>query len=534
MDLYEVRKQLNEGKTIYDMPLRVTFYARVSTEKDAQLHSLSAQVTYFSDYIQRCGMWSYVEGYVDEGISGTGVEKRESFLKMIADAKKGEFDFIVTKEISRFSRNTLDSIHYSQELLQYGVGILFQSDHINTLMPDAELRLTIMSSIAQEEVRKISERVKFGFKRAIEKGVVLGNSRIWGYQKKNGKLVIEEKEAEVVRLIFELYANQKMGIRAVANYLTDHGYQNQNGNDFSFSTIRGIISNPKYKGFYCGGKTSKFDYKLDIRKQLPPEEWIIYEDTDAVPAIVSAELWEKANHLLESRAGKQKRGQGSGQTKYSYSGKLICGEDGAPYYRSVYRYPSGEREVWQCREYCKKGKKGCCAPVLYTAEINQMLRNCLETHGVQKERIIRELLDVYRKAQIDKGIEGQFLKREERIKQIQRRKDKLLDLSVDGQISEEEFRTRNEAFNVQLKQEKEALQQMEAERKKTESIEENLQELYEKAGKEFCFTGKISYGLVDALFEKIEVIRGEREEKAILLLYTRLSAEPERYTVFHS
>ena len=130
--------------------------------------------------------WTFVEGYVDEGLSGTSVKKRERFLRMIEDAHEKKFDFIVTKEISRFSRNTLDSIRYTQELLQCGVGVFFQSDNINTLMPDAELRLTIMSSIAQDEVRKISERVKFGFKRAIENGVVLGSNRIWGYRKQDG------------------------------------------------------------------------------------------------------------------------------------------------------------------------------------------------------------------------------------------------------------------------------------------------------------------------------------------------------------
>ena len=178
MDLYDIRTALNAGKSIYDLPLRVTYYARVSTDKDEQLHSLAAQVRYYTEYIQRNPRWVFVEGYVDEGISGTTVGKRENFLRMVQDAEAGHFDFILTKEISRFSRNTLDSIKYTQDLLRYGVGVLFESDNINTLMPDAELRLTLMSSIAQDEVRKISERVKFGFKRAIENGVVLGNNKM--------------------------------------------------------------------------------------------------------------------------------------------------------------------------------------------------------------------------------------------------------------------------------------------------------------------------------------------------------------------
>lgn len=161
MDLYKIRKQLNDGKLIYDIPMKVTFYARVSTDKYEQANSLKNQVDYFKEVIESNIFWEYVDGYVDEGISGTSVNKRDAFLKMISDAQKGKFDLIITKEISRFSRNTLDSIKYTQELLSYGVGIVFQTDNINTFYPDAELRLTIMSSIAQEEVRKLSERVKF-------------------------------------------------------------------------------------------------------------------------------------------------------------------------------------------------------------------------------------------------------------------------------------------------------------------------------------------------------------------------------------
>ncbi|MEF9976874.1 MAG: recombinase family protein, partial [Oscillospiraceae bacterium] len=167
--LYSIRNELQNGKSIYDLKLRVTYYARVSTDKDEQLHSIKNQIDYYEEYIRANTNWTFVNGYIDEGLSGTSVAKRESFLRMIDDAKLKKFDFIITKEISRFSRNTMDSINYTQQLLSFGVGVLFQSDNINTLMPDAELRLTIMSSIAQDEVRKISERVKFGFKRAVEK-----------------------------------------------------------------------------------------------------------------------------------------------------------------------------------------------------------------------------------------------------------------------------------------------------------------------------------------------------------------------------
>ena len=267
----------------------------------------------------------------------------------------GKFDFIVTKEISRFSRNTLDSIKYTQDLLQNGVGVLFQSDNINTLLPDSELRLTIMSSIAQDEVRKISERVKFGFKRAIDNGVVLGNSKIWGYEKKDGKLVINEDQAEVVRLIFEMYATQNIGIRKIAFELTARGYVNTKGNPFSFSTVKGILENPKYKGYYCGNKTHKYDYRSNDRKVFDKDEWIMYKDEESVPPIVSEELWDKANMILTKRGQKIKsENRVSYNNKYLYSSKIVCSEHQCSYQRGLYRYPSGNKEIWQCKEYLQK------------------------------------------------------------------------------------------------------------------------------------------------------------------------------------
>ena len=153
-----LREQIRQGKTIYDLPLRVTFYARVSTEKVEQQGSLENQIQYYTEFIQKNPNWTYVPGYIDEGISGTSTYKRDSFLRMIEDAKRGMFDFIITKEISRFSRNTLDSIQYTQELLDNNVGVLFQNDNINTLDSDSEFRLIVMAGVAQDEVRKLSER----------------------------------------------------------------------------------------------------------------------------------------------------------------------------------------------------------------------------------------------------------------------------------------------------------------------------------------------------------------------------------------
>ena len=179
MDIHSIRQTLRT-KSIYDIPLRVTFYARVSSESDEQLNSLGNQVSYYEEFIRKNSAWDYVEGYIDEGLSAATTKKRENFHRMVEDGKAGLFDLIITKEITRFARNTLDSILYTRELLSAGVGVFFQNDNINTFDEDSELRLTIMSGIAQDELRKLSSRVKFGHQQAIKQSVVLGNDRIFG------------------------------------------------------------------------------------------------------------------------------------------------------------------------------------------------------------------------------------------------------------------------------------------------------------------------------------------------------------------
>jgi len=304
MDLYKIRNELMSGKSIYDIPLKVTFYARVSTDRDEQLNSLTNQITYFEKYIKEVTNWTYIKGYIDEGISGTSALKRDDFLRMIEDGKNGKFDLILTKEISRFSRSTLDSIKYTQDLLSYGVGVLFQSDNINTILPDSELRLTIMASVAQEEVRKLSERVRFGLKRSVEKEFVLGNSRIWGYTVKNGRLFIDDEQAKMVRELFNLYATGDYGFYTVSNMLFEKGYKTSKGTLFQNTALKNMIQNPKYKGSYRTNTVRTLDYKSKKVTYIPKDEWVVFEckDKNKIPPIVSEELWEKANAILDKRS----------------------------------------------------------------------------------------------------------------------------------------------------------------------------------------------------------------------------------------
>lgn len=531
MDLYTIREEMkSQNKTVYDLNLRVVYYARVSTDKDEQLHSLAAQQKHFEELVSQNKNWVLVGGYVDEGISATSAIKREKFMEMIRDAKIHKFDLILTKEISRFARNTMDSLFYTQELLRNGVGVLFESDNINTLDPDAELRLTIMSSIAQDETRKISERVKFGFRESIKKGTVLGSNNIWGYRKENGKLVIVPEEAQIVREIFDMYANNDVGVRRIGKILTHKGYRNSNGNPFSFSTIKGILVNPKYKGYYCGNKTHKIDFRHNDVKYLSPEEWVMYEDNETVPPIVSVELWERANKKLKERSQKvMSEDRTSYNNKYLYSGKIICGEHGTCYHHTVYKYKSGNKELWTCKEYGNGNK--CRNPIVYNLEIDAVMREIYNVIICEKDIIINDLLELYKESGSSKAIAKSKQRVKNDINLLYAKKDKLLDLLMDDRISNEEFEMRNNGFNKQIEEMNMTLIELEEEERKSLDFKDSVDTLRSGIENELCFNDDIGKNVVDSLIDKIVVFKGNKENEIDLKIYLKLlPGETQNFT----
>ena len=361
MDIHTIRQQLRR-MSIYDIPLRVTFYARVSSESDEQLNSLGNQITYYEDLISRNVHWTYVKGYIDEGLSAATTKNRENFHRMIEDGEAGLFDLVITKEITRFARNTLDSIQYTRRLLSAGVGVFFQNDNINTLDEDSELRLTIMSGIAQDELRKLSSRVKFGHQQAIKKSVVLGNSRIFGYRKDGGRLVIDEEEAPMVRELFERYATGEYSMKQLETLFWEKGYRNHNGKKIAHTTMSGVIANPKYKGYYVGNKVKVIDLFTKKQKFLPPEEWVMFKDEtgEIVPAIVDEGLWDQANAVLKKRSEDVKNRQGICNHANLLTGKLYCTHCGAAYYRRDSVDRSGRKNSkWVCSGKIKNGADSC-------------------------------------------------------------------------------------------------------------------------------------------------------------------------------
>ena len=390
MDIHTIRMML-KTRSVYDIPLRVTYYARVSSESDEQLNSLGNQIAYYEDLIRKNLTWTFVPGYIDEGLSGISTKKRENFNRMIDDAAMDKFDLVITKEISRFARNTLDSIQFTRQLLGYGVGVFFQNDNINTFDEDSELRLSIMSSIAQDELRKLSSRVKFGHQQAIKSNVVLGNSRIFGYTKADGRLVIDETEAPMVRELFERYATGEYSMKQLETIFWDKGYRNHNGNKIAHTTMSNMIANPKYKGYYVGNKVKVVDMFTKKQKFLTPEEWVMFKDEtgEIVPAIVTEEIWDQANAVLKKRSEDVKARQGISNHANLLTGKLYCTHCGAAYYRRDTVDRSGNKNSkWVCSGKIKNGSDSCPSFAVYESEIKPLLLEVLrDTEADAKAQI---------------------------------------------------------------------------------------------------------------------------------------------------
>ena len=285
--------------------MRVAVYCRVSTDKEDQINSFESQKRYFAEIIGRRTEWELCGIYADEGVSGTSTAKRREFNRMMEDARAGRFDRIITKEVSRFARNTVDALTFTRELRGRGIGVEFVNDGINTLEPDAELRLAIMGSIAQEESRKTSSRVKWGQTRRMEQGVVFGRSLL-GYDVKDGQLTINQEGARIVRKIYQWYVFGGMSSAGIAKRLTEEGIRTARGNrEWNSGVVIKILKNEKYCGDLLQKKTVTPDYLTHQKRINRGQEAMVYLRDHHEP-VIDRELWERARErMCRSRSGKK-------------------------------------------------------------------------------------------------------------------------------------------------------------------------------------------------------------------------------------
>lgn len=452
MNYYDIVSAITHGEKIYDLSLRATYYCRVSTDSDVQLNSLDNQLDYYENYIKGKSAWTFVEGYIEEGVTGTRADKRPSFMRMIKDAKLNKFDLIITKDVSRFARDLEDSIHYIRELKSSGVGVFFENQALNTFDPNAELVLNMLFNIAQEESRKISASVKFGYRKAIDKGHVLGSSNITGYKKDNCSLVIVPEEAKLVRRIFELYATGEYGFHKLAKKLSEEGYVNKRGRIYDKETLKRMIQNPKYKGFYRARTYEILDYRTKKRKKNSIENQIIYKCEDgSVPAIVSEELWDKANEVLNARIkGYANSNYWSGGVKYPFSSKIYCKEHNTNFQRS-HGSRRKNRPTWSCGLYLQYRLASCSSPIIAEKDLYNIFIKIMDTIISDKNHIIDNMLRIYDSIDKSNEYDDELNEIDKQIKIIEDKKSLALDLVLSEELRKDELKVQFANFESAIK-----------------------------------------------------------------------------------
>lgn len=446
----------------------VAAYCRVSTEREDQANSFESQQRYFREYISRTDGWQLYKIYADEGLSGTSTKKRKAFNHMIDDAREGKFQMIITKEISRFARNTLDSIYYTRELKRYGVGVFFLNDNINTLDPDAELRLTILSSIAQEESRRTSERVKWGQKRRMEQGVVFGSSML-GYDVKNGHIYLNEEGAKVVCRIYDKFLLEGKGTYVIANELREEGILPLRAKKWSSSVILRILRNEKYCGDLLQKKTYTPDYLTHEKRYNYGEEEYVLVTNHHTP-IISREVFNQVQVILDSRAKKMDSKERE-SNRYAFSGKIVCGSCGRYYIaRSRIRKDESLYLVWRCYHGgegvdsnridvvrinennfnenngdINKDKKGinkvCVSSCIKNEELVEMIKKIAIQLPINKKEFINQMMNLMERCL--SRVEGRN-EIQDKLVELDEERKRLLIAYRKNYITEEEFVTARE------------------------------------------------------------------------------------------
>lgn len=370
-----------QQEPISTMPkkLRVAAYARVSTEQDEQQNSYEAQIDFYTRHIKSNPEWQFVDVFADRGITGTNTKNRDEFNKMIDLAMNGGIDLILTKSISRFARNTVDTLQTVRELKAAGIEVWFEKENLHTFDPKCEMMLTIMSSLAQEESRSISENVRWGQQQSMRKGKVhLAYSRFLGYRKgEDGRPEVIEEEAAVIRNIYDWFISGET-INSIAAKLTEKGVPTPAGKSkWSVSTVRSILSNEKYKGEALLQKTYTVDYLTkEVRKNTGEVPFVCVHNSHE--PIIEPEVYDQVQEML----AKQTKRRSKVRTDHPFAGKLICADCGATFGHKVWRLRStGEHyDVWYCN-HKYDGETPCSTPFLRESEIKSAFEQMLTKRG---------------------------------------------------------------------------------------------------------------------------------------------------------
>lgn len=492
--------------------LRVAAYARVSTEKDDQANSLASQKNYFANYISNQSNMELSEVYFDEGISGTQTRKRAAFNQMIQDALGGKFNLILTKEVSRFARNTVDTLSYTRKLKEAGVGVIFTIDNIDTRDSDGELRLTIMASLAQEESRKTSERVKWGQQRRMEQGVVFGRDML-GYTVKNGSLSINQEEVSVVKAIFHKYTNEGKGTHVIAKELIEEGLRAKRISLWSNTVILRILRNEKYVGDLCQKKTFTPDYLTHKKKYNRGDEEKIYIK-DHHEAIIDRDLWNRTQAELKRRSPSAVQ-KSRHSNRYWCSGKICCGECGSRFVSRTKKLTTGTYKAWRCYRAANHGilktdadgkEIGCNNNSINERALLTCMKYCASLICQNREQLRREILSDLQAVCGEQITSIDEDKIRQKMEAIEEKKRKSFDAMLEGMFTKEDLKKQTEWYDNELSRLQSLIAENEQNNKKYNGQKEQMDDL-EKTLDEILSFHEENELLYREILEKIVVYR---------------------------
>jgi len=448
---------------------RVCAYVRVSTDNEEQKTSYIAQTDEYTERIQNNPEWTFCGIYADEGISGTSTKHRKQFNNMMDAAKRGEIDLIMTKSISRFARNTVDCLNYIREMRAINVEIFFEKENIYSSDPKVDFLLTIMSSIAQEEARNVSENVKWNVQKRFNNSVpIVNHNRFLGYtkDKRGGNLIVVPEEAKIVREIFQMYVSG-VGPMKIAKHMESIGATTGAGaTKWSMSTVAVILKNEKYIGDLVQQKTLTVDYlshKKVKNKELAP----MYHTENAHEAIIDRETFLLAQRIREDRS-KVKVGKDKNLAKYNvtypFSAFIVCSECGRTLKRRYWNYGTpAQRVMQQCGGYID-GKAHCKAKATYQEMIEGATVKMLNEVFLQERDIIPNIQKIIKSTIRISDVEIKIQKLQTQGDELERMISNLIDVQVKNpNLSQEDFNSKYQSLTLQLHNNKTEIRKLEGE-----------------------------------------------------------------------
>ena len=508
---------------------RVAAYCRVSTDSEDQLNSYKSQVQYYTSLIKKKSDWIFAGIYADEAITGTQVTKREDFQRLINDCVNGEIDMVITKSISRFARNTLDTLKYVRLLKEQNIAVFFEDEKINTLTMDGELLLVVLSSVAQQEVENISANVKKGLKMKMQRGELVGFQGCLGYDynKEDKSITINEEEAEIVRYIFNRYIEGAGGM-VISRELRNLGYKTKRGGtSWPETTITGIIKNEKYKGDILMGKTFTVDPISKRRLDNFGEEDRFYIRDHHEP-IISEEVFEKAQEILQRRSKARSLREDGKREKfsrqYAFSCLLECGFCGSTLSRrSWHSGTQYNKIIWQCVTSTKKGKKFCPdSKGIAESTIEQAFIESYRLLCANDKDVLDEFLKRTEETLCDSNAAKQLVKVERELQSIEMKRSKLVDMRLDEEIDKNTYDAKSAELATkaaQLEAERQSLQETE----KTEKDVKRRITVFRKTLEQHNVLETFDRYVFESIIEKVIVggydENGEKDPAMLTFIY---------------